>query len=53
MYGMRRLIELIEEDNIDDITDKDVLNEIELKKLELKEERAKLSTLRLDLNKSS
>lgn len=52
MYGMRRLIELIEEDNIDDITDKDVLNEIELKKLELKEERAKLSTLRLDLNKS-
>src|SRR5699024_3010949 len=36
---------------VTDITDTDILNELELKKIELEEERKKLQTIRVDYNR--
>lgn len=42
MYGMKTVIEAIENEKVNSIDDTDLLNEIELKKLELEKEKIKL-----------
>lgn len=50
-YGIREFQEYLDEVKESNIADSDVLNELELKKLELLEERKKLQTIRVDYNK--
>lgn len=50
-YGIREFQDYIDEAKKEGITDSEVLNELEMKKLELLEERKKLQTIRVDYNK--
>lgn len=50
-YGSRNTLELLDKDMIDNISDNQVLKEIEIKTRELQKERIKLSTSKLEYNK--
>jgi hypothetical protein len=50
-YGIREFQEYLDEVTESSITDSNVLDELELKKIELLEERKKLQTIRVDYNK--
>lgn len=50
-YGMKRIFEIIDEEKINSIFDDNILNELELKKIELEKERIKNRTIKLELNK--
>lgn len=51
MYGMRTIIEAIEKDGVNSITDKDLLTKYEEKEIAFKEERVRLNDIRRKLNK--
>lgn len=51
-YGAKRILELLDKENIDNITDEKVLKELELKKVELQKERIKLQTTKIELNRN-
>ena len=51
LYGWLDLIEILKKESIPDISEDELFEKIEKKKLELYKERMKLSTLRLDLNR--
>ena len=51
MYGMRTVIEAIEEEKVNSINDIDLLTKYEEKEIALKEERVRLSDIRRKLNK--
>ena len=51
MYGMKRVIDIIEEENINNIESNSVLSAIDMKKFELEEERRKLFDQRRELKK--
>jgi len=51
MYGMKRLIEFIEEENIDNLDSDSILTAMDIKKFELEEERRKLFDQRRELKK--
>ena len=50
-YGSRKTLDLIDENNLHNIKDDDILNEIEMKKIELEEERKKKQTVSIEYNK--
>ncbi|MBY6842771.1 hypothetical protein [Clostridium botulinum] len=50
-YGSRNTLELLDTNKISNISDKNILQEIEEKKLELKKERMKLNTLKTITNR--
>lgn len=51
LYGVKSVLELIDEKQLNNISDKEILNEIEMKKLELEEERKKKQTISIEYNK--
>lgn len=51
MYGMRTLLEAIEEEQINKITDNDIIKEIEDKKLELEKEKIRVQDQRREYKK--
>jgi len=51
-YGLRYLFELIDKEQITNIKDDEVLNELELKRLEIEKERKKLQTTKIELNRN-
>jgi len=50
MYGIKYLIDIIDQQNIDSIQDDDVLKSYELKKQELQKEKIKIQTEKLNLS---
>ena len=50
-YGMKKLIEVIKQEQVNNITDEKKLKELDLKILELEKERKKIQTTKLELNK--
>lgn len=51
MYGAKVIIDAIEEDKLNNISDEDLLTKLEEKEIELKKERVKLTDVRTKLNK--
>ena len=51
MYGMRHLLEAMEEEQINKITDNDIIKEIEDKKLELEKEKIRVQDQRREYKK--
>lgn len=52
MYGMRHLLEAMEEEQINKVEDNDIIKEIETKKEELIKERMKLQTTKIEYNRN-
>ena len=52
MYGMRHLLEAMEEEQINKVEDNDIIKEIETKKEELLKERMKLQTTKIEYNRN-
>ena len=52
LYLVKPMLESLEEEQINKITDNDIIKEIEDKKLELEKEKIRVQTLRLVLNTS-
>lgn len=50
-YGIKRILELIEENKTENITDNEVLTELQMKKIEIEKERKKLQTEKLFNNR--
>ncbi|MHB9924603.1 hypothetical protein [Clostridium botulinum] len=51
MYGVKSILDLIDENQLNNVKDNEILNEIEMKKLELEEERKKKQTISIEYNK--
>ena len=51
MYGSKYTLQLLDEEKIENISDTTILDEVELKLQELKKERIKFSTTKLEYNK--
>jgi len=51
LYGVKSVLELLDQEGINNIDDSDILNELELKTIELQKERYKLSSEKNELNK--
>lgn len=51
LYGLKYLLEVMEEEKINAIDDTSILNELEMKKIQLQKERIKNSTIKIELNK--
>lgn len=51
-YGIKMLLPYIDLQKMDNLTSKEILDEIEKKKIEVQKEKYKVQTLRLDLNKN-
>lgn len=52
MYGILTFLEQLESEGVNKISNKDLLEEIELQRLELKKERVKNQTVNLELNRN-
>ena len=50
-YGIREYQDFLDESKEESITDPEVLNKLEMKRIELQEERKKIQTIRVDYNK--
>lgn len=50
-YGMKEFQDYLNENKKNDITDQNILDELEMKRIELEEERVKLQTIRVDYNR--
>ena len=50
-YGLKMLLPYLDKEKIKNVTDDKVLNEYEIKKIELQKEKNKIQSLRLDMNK--
>lgn len=50
-YGISELIKKLKEEGFEEITEEDILKQIDIKKIELQKEKYKIQTLRLDLNR--
>lgn len=51
MYGMKRLIDIIEDEREENIGDESILKELDLKKQEIQKERLKLQTTKVEYNR--
>ena len=51
LYGMKYLLDVLSEQQIANVTDNDILGELELKKIEIEKERIKNRTIKIELNK--
>lgn len=52
MYGMKFVLDTLQEDEINEIGDNDIIAEIEYKRLELEKERKKIQATKIELNRN-
>lgn len=50
-YGLKRLLDILETNKVENITDEDILNELQLKTVELRQEKVKLQLEKVELNR--